>query len=41
MIPKDKKVFIMMPAFNEEDIIESVISDIKKKIINLNYKILI
>lgn len=38
---KDTKIVIVMPAYNEEEIIHSVIMDIKKKLINFNYSVLI
>lgn len=38
---KNKKILIIMPAYNEEEIINSVVIDIKKKLIDFNYNILI
>ena len=41
MIGKNKKILIMMPAYNEEEIIETVVLDIKKNFVNYDYNILV
>ena len=41
MTVKDKKIIVVIPVYNEEEIIETVIAEIKKKLLNFNFKILI
>ena len=36
---KDRKIIVIVPVYNEEEIINTVITNLKKKLINLNFKI--
>ena len=38
---KDKKIIVVIPAYNEEEIINTVITNLMQKLINLNFKIII
>ena len=38
---KDSKIIVVVPVYNEEEIINNIITNLKKKLINLNFKIII
>lgn len=38
---KDRKIIVIIPVYNEEEIINTVITNLKKKLINFNFKIII